>query len=175
MHYFKHFTDFHWWISQWCNFYSTYKRESAKWPLKTHKLKRSDVEYVLRTEKIISHPQPFHVPSNVNKIHMHLLASSYWIILNPLSITTWWRHQMEIIPALLALCAGNSLVSVNCPHKCQWRGALMFSLICTWPRSLVKICDTGDLRCHRAHYDVNVMANYVFMLSSDFSWGWCSL
>ena len=31
----------------------------------------------------------------------------------------WWRHQMEIFCALLSL-----------RHKSQWRGALMFSLIC---------------------------------------------
>ena len=42
----------------------------------------------------------------------------------------WWRHQMETFSALLALCAGNSPVPVNSPHKGQWRGALMFSLIC---------------------------------------------
>ena len=42
---------------------------------------------------------------------------------------TWWRHQMETFSALLALCAGNSPVPVNSPHKGQWRGALMFSLI----------------------------------------------
>ena len=39
---------------------------------------------------------------------------------------TWWRHQMETFSALLALCAGNSPVPVNSPHKGQWRGALMF-------------------------------------------------
>ena len=40
--------------------------------------------------------------------------------------STWWRHQMETFSALLALCAGNSPVSVNSPHKGQWRGALTF-------------------------------------------------
>ena len=44
---------------------------------------------------------------------------------------TWWRHQMEAFSALLVLCAGNSPVTVNSPQKGQWRGALMFSLICT--------------------------------------------
>ena len=43
---------------------------------------------------------------------------------------TWWRHRMETFSALLALCAGNSPVTVNSPHKGQWRGALIFSLIC---------------------------------------------
>ena len=38
---------------------------------------------------------------------------------------------------------------VNSPHKGQWRGALMFSLI--------HHRGAGDLRRHRAHYDVIVM------------------
>ena len=60
------------------------------------------------------------------------------------------RHQMETFSALLALCAGNS--PVDSPHKGQWRGALMFSL-----NSWVNNRDAGDLRRHRAHYDVIVM------------------
>ena len=44
--------------------------------------------------------------------------------------TTWWRHQMETFSALLAICAGNSPVPGEFPHKGQWRGALMFSLMC---------------------------------------------
>ena len=46
------------------------------------------------------------------------------------SLKSWWRHQMETFSALLALCVGNSPVPVNSPHKGQWRGAVMFSLIC---------------------------------------------
>ena len=53
------------------------------------------------------------------------------------------------------LFAGNSLV--NSPHKGQWRGALIFSLICTWTNSWANNRDAGDLRRHRAHYDVIVM------------------
>ena len=48
------------------------------------------------------------------------------------SVYSWWRHQMETFSALLVLCTGNSPVPVNSPHKGQWRGALMFSLICVW-------------------------------------------
>ena len=46
---------------------------------------------------------------------------------------------------------------VNSPHKGQWRGALMFSLICAWIHSLVNNDEAGNLRRHRAHYDVTVM------------------
>ena len=46
---------------------------------------------------------------------------------------------------------------VNSPHKGQWRGALMFSLICTWINGRVNNREADDLRRHRAHYDVTVM------------------
>ena len=39
----------------------------------------------------------------------------------------------------------------------QWRGALMFSLMCAWINGWVNNGKTGDLRRHRAHYDVTVM------------------
>ena len=70
---------------------------------------------------------------------------------------SWWRHQMETFSALLALCAGNSPVPVNSPHKGQWRGALMFILTCTRINDWVNNREAGDLRRHRGHYDVNVM------------------
>ena len=47
--------------------------------------------------------------------------------------------------------------SVNSPHKGQWRGALMFSLICAWMNGWVNNGEAGGLRRHRAHYDVIVM------------------
>ena len=46
---------------------------------------------------------------------------------------------------------GNSL------HKGQWRGALMFALICVWINGWVNNREAGDLRRHRVHYDVIVM------------------
>ena len=64
---------------------------------------------------------------------------------------------METFSALLALCAGNSPVPVNSPHKGQWHGALIFSLICAWINDWVNNREAGDLRRHRGHYDVIVM------------------
>ena len=46
---------------------------------------------------------------------------------------------------------------VNSRHKCQWRGALVFSLICAWINGRVNNRETDDLRSHRAHYGVMVM------------------
>ena len=84
-----------------------------------------------------------------------------------LMIQPWWRHQMETFSALLALCAGNSPVPVNSPHKGQWRGALMFSLICVWINDWVNSREAGDLRRQRSHYDVIVMLTHgcVWLLS----------
>ena len=55
------------------------------------------------------------------------------------------------------LCEGIHRSPVASPHKSQWRGALVFSLICTWTTDWANNRVAGDLRRHRAHYDVNVM------------------
>ena len=46
---------------------------------------------------------------------------------------------------------------VSSPHKGQWRGAWMVSLICAWINPWVNNGEAGDLRRHRAHYDISVM------------------
>ena len=46
---------------------------------------------------------------------------------------------------------------VNSLHKGQWRGALMFSLICVWINGWVNNREAGGWRRYRAHYDVTVM------------------
>ena len=57
---------------------------------------------------------------------------------------------------------------VNSPHKGQWRGALMSSLICVWINGWVNNREAADLRRHRAHYDVIVMNS--FGLSDGIWW-----
>ena len=47
------------------------------------------------------------------------------------------------------------------PHKGQWRGALMFSLICARINGWVNNREAGDLRRHRAHCDVTIMLSLV--------------
>ena len=73
--------------------------------------------------------------------------------------STWWRFQMLTFSALLAICAGNSLhrSPVNSPHKGQWRGASVFSLIWVWINGWVNSREAGNLRRYRAHYDTTVM------------------
>ena len=69
----------------------------------------------------------------------------------------WWRHQMETFSALLAICGGIQRSPVISPHKGQWRGALMFSLVCVWINGWVNNREAGNLIRYRAHYDVSVM------------------
>ena len=93
-----------------------------------------------------------HVTSTINRYQVY--KSCELVIFN---IISWWRHQMETFPALLAICAGNSPVPVTSPHKGQWRGTLTFSLICAWIKGWVNNREAGDLRRHSAHYDVILM------------------
>ena len=66
-----------------------------------------------------------------------------------------WKH----FPRYWPFVRGIHRSPVNSPHKGQWRGALMFSLICVWINGWVNNGEAGDLRHYRAHYDVTVMNN----------------
>ena len=64
-----------------------------------------------------------------------------------------WKH----FPCYWPFVGGIHRLPVNSTHKGQWHGALMFSLISDWINGWVNNRDAGDLRRHRAHYDVIVM------------------
>ena len=64
-----------------------------------------------------------------------------------------WKH----FPRHWPFVRGIYRSPVNSPHKGQWRGALMFSLICVWINGWVNNREAGDLRLYRAHCDVIVM------------------
>ena len=62
-----------------------------------------------------------------------------------------WKH----FPRYGPFAWGIHRSPVNSPHRGQWRGALMFALICAWVNNRA----AGYLRRYRAHYDVSVMAS----------------
>ena len=67
-----------------------------------------------------------------------------------------WKYFMRYWPFM----GGIHRSPVTFPHKGHkghWRGALMFSLICTLTKGWVNNWDAGDLRHHRAHHNVIVM------------------
>ena len=64
---------------------------------------------------------------------------------------------------------------VNSPHKSQWRGTLMFSLIHAWTNVWINNRDAGGLRRYCGHYDVIEMILHLFQGVTDTSmfvqWG----
>ena len=64
----------------------------------------------------------------------------------------WWRHQLETFSELLILCTGNSPVTGDFPAQrpVTRNFDIFFDLHLNKPLS--------NLRPHRAHYDVTVMA-----------------
>ena len=67
------------------------------------------------------------------------------------------RHQKETFPRYWPFVRRIHKPSVDSAHKGQWRGTSIFSLIGAWTNGWVNNRNTGDLRCHRAHYDVTVI------------------
>ena len=64
-----------------------------------------------------------------------------------------WKH----FPRNWPFVRGIHRSPVNSPHKGQWRGTFMFSLICARINGWVNNGKAGDLRRYRAHYDAIVM------------------
>ena len=64
-----------------------------------------------------------------------------------------WKH----FPLHWPFVRGIHRSTVNSPHKGQWRGALIFSLICAWINGWVNNHEVGELRRQWVHYDVIVM------------------
>ena len=69
-----------------------------------------------------------------------------------------WKHLPRHWPFVLGIVRS----PINSPHKGQWRGALKFSFICARINGWVNNREAGDLRRHRAHYDVIVMKKNAF-------------
>ena len=63
-----------------------------------------------------------------------------------------WKH----FPRYWLFVRGIHRFPVNSQYKSQWRGALMFSLICVWINGWVNNREAGDLRRFCVHY-VTVM------------------
>ena len=86
-------------------------------------------------------------------------------------VVSKWTH----FPRYWQFVLGIHRSPVNSPHKGQWRGALMFSLICGQINGWINNRKAGDLRRHRAHYDVIVMwrtkSDDILICYSSTDWG----
>ena len=91
--------------------------------------------------------------------------NTYWIILkirhNLTCDVITWKH----FPRYWPFVRGIHRSPVKSQHRGQWRGALMFSLICVWINGWVKNREAGDLRRYRAHYDIIVMTQRLVIMN----------
>ena len=91
----------------------------------------------------------------------------WWIILprasNAEIVSMSWHHMHDDViiwkhfPRYWPIVRGIHRSPVNSPHKGQWHGALLFSLTCTRINGWANNVEAGDLRRHRANYDVMIM------------------
>ena len=65
--------------------------------------------------------------------------------------------KLKHFPRYWPFARGIHRSPVNSPHNDQWRGALVFSLICVWIKGWENNHDASDWRRYRTHYDVIVM------------------
>ena len=76
-----------------------------------------------------------------------------WVMLQMHDDVIKWKY----FPRYWPFVRGIHRSPLNSPHKGQWRGALMFTLISARINGWVNNREAGDLRRYRLHYDVIVM------------------
>ena len=85
----------------------------------------------------------------------------YLIVCTDITNTTshWAKHddviKWKYFRVTGPLCRGIHRSPVNSPHKGQWRGAMLFSLISAWINAWVN--NHKALRCQSTHYDIIAM------------------
>ena len=72
-------------------------------------------------------------------------------------LPAWWRHQMETFSAILVLCEGNPPVTGGFPAQRPVTRSFDVFYDLRQPNGCANNRDAGDLRPHRAHYEVTVM------------------
>ena len=114
----------------------------------------------------IIHMSPYYVQCCITSVFIDLIHHD--------DVIRWKQH----FPRYWPLVRGINRSPVNYPHKGQWRGALIFSLICTWINGYVNNREARDLRRHRVHYDVTVMIStllfkYIGSNTNTSNGSWC--
>ena len=95
-------------------------------------------------------------------VSQNALYSGWCSLSTGRSSWSWWCHQMET--CYWPFVRGIHWSPMNSPHNGRWRRALMFYLIYARTNGWVNNGDAGDLRRHRAHYDVTVMGDTYLSL-----------
>ena len=119
--------------------------KAAEWSLFTYSL----VSIVCRVNTN-NHQQ------KTNCFPLHLTTSGRWTC----PTNRVWHDDVikwKYFPRYWPFVRGIHQSPVNSPHKGQWHGALMFSMICAWISGWVNTRKAANLRRHCSHYDVIVM------------------
>ena len=113
----------------------------------------------------------------------HVGSKTYWSVLKPswcysiLKPSEFMDSSLHFIPKRMMTSSNENIFRVtgplcgeftgpgDSPHKGQWRGAFMFTLICVWISGWVNNHEAGDLRRYRVHYDAIVMRMAHFFTS----------
>ena len=90
----------------------------------------------------------------INSPGIHCEITPMWMPQNHDDVIKW-----KDFPRYWPFVSGIHRSPVDSPHKGQWRGALMLSLICASTAGLANNRYAGDLRRLHAHYDVTVMTS----------------
>ena len=111
-----------------------------------------------------------HDCSNSSALAMELLQScTKQLISSPPQEYLNWYHDVikwKHFPRYWPFVRGIHRSPVNFPHKGQWRGALMFSLIWAWMNGWINNGKASDLRHYLAHYEVTVMTGGSFNIKT---------
>ena len=100
---------------------------------------------------LYSHLQ--YIVRNMHMVHTLLCFVMVWYHDDVIK----WKNFSRYWPFVRSRYWPFHLSPLNSLHKGQWRGALMFSLICTWINSCINNGDADDLRRNCTHYDVIVL------------------
>ena len=89
------------------------------------------------------------------------------------SVTAWWRHQMETLSALLVICTGNSPVTGEFPAQRPMTLSFDVFFDLPWINRWANNRESGDLIHHRAHYGVAIMEllnNWIIFFIKMCTW-----
>ena len=105
-----------------------------------------------------------------NKWHRHTATSHYWKHKH-IMMTSSNANIFRVTGPLCGEFTSHRWIPLT---KQQWRGALMFSLICAWINVWVNNHEAGDLKRHGAHYDVIAMIWWCCDTYVPTYWTWPS-
>ena len=92
---------------------------------------------------LVSSSLQVQIPSISNRI-----CARVFVVVKYMNETLWYNDdviQWKHFPRYWPFVRGIHRSPVNSQHKGQWRGALMFALICAWIKGWVNNREAGDL------------------------------